>query len=384
MADADVFLNKAQRSAAAARKAQHIGEEKMVKKLMTSHPAIVKPVLAYAKQLVDAGAGHAAFSLPVACVPQDESAQPNPPAARPSTQTPLALTEQEVKEALSKPIARQYPFLNRLPVADLKNLLRYMEPILFSGFALQGLAPRGKRSVNKDMLAQLISYVTGLPFDQGLEGTYSSLLAAAEHMSQLNVANGNIGHSLSFPLSWEENGHYKVTEQAEPGYIVVHSKQLGDSMPLSLTSLGFPLERKLLVQKNWDEHQAILKCQENPSASLTLFMAFKGMAGKKRPMQMLDDLAEKRSAKSSKSSSPPSTSKASSTVSTNECMSLLDGLTAVIDKEEAMKKEDGEVIPVPAVERPPQSKPEIAKVIIPDEDDDDDEPLVPTELAKEE
>eukprot|EP00971_Amphidinium_carterae_P269548 5347368-Amphidinium_carterae.1 len=158
MADADVFLNKAQRSAAAARKAQHIGEEKMVKKLMTSHPAIVKPVLAYAKQLVDAGAGHAAFSLPVACVPQDESAEPSAPAARPSTQTPLAMTEQEVKEALSKPIARQYPFLNRLPVADLKNLLRYMEPILFSGFALQGLAPRGKRAVNKDMLAQLISY----------------------------------------------------------------------------------------------------------------------------------------------------------------------------------------------------------------------------------
>eukprot|EP00971_Amphidinium_carterae_P142894 2830864-Amphidinium_carterae.1 len=51
-------------------------------------------------------------------------------------------------------------------------------------------------------------------------------------MSQLNVANGNIGHSLSFPLAWEENGHYKVTEAAEPGFVVVHSKQLGDSLPL--------------------------------------------------------------------------------------------------------------------------------------------------------
>eukprot|EP00971_Amphidinium_carterae_P271106 5379924-Amphidinium_carterae.2 len=343
MADAEVFLNKAQRNAAAARKAQHIGEEKMVKKLMTSHPALVKPLLAYARQMVEAGAGNATFSLPVACVPQDEAAAPPPSTSRPSTQAPLSMTEDEVKEALNKPIARQYPYLNRLPVADLKNLLRYMEPILFSGFALQGLAPRGKRAVNKDMLAQLISYVTGLPYDQGLEGTYTSLLAAAEHMAALNVGNGSVGHSLSFPLSWEENGHYMVLEQSEVGFVVVRSKKLGDSQPVCLTTLGFPLERKLLIQKNWDELQAVLKCQENPSASLTLYMVFKGMGVKKRQLQALDDMAEKRSRKSAASTSPPSTSKASSVVSTAECNSLLAGLSAVIAEETAEKKKgDGE------------------------------------------
>eukprot|EP00971_Amphidinium_carterae_P322994 6419372-Amphidinium_carterae.1 len=106
------------------------------------------------------------------------------------------------------------------------------------------------------------------------------------------------------------------------------------------------------------------------------------MAGKKRPLQMLDDLASKRSSKSAKSTSPPSTSKASSAVSAGDCMSLLDGLAAVIEKEEEKKKDENEVIPVPIVEKDPQTKQNSATVFVANVDDSDDEPPVPTELAK--
>eukprot|EP00971_Amphidinium_carterae_P072372 1431697-Amphidinium_carterae.1 len=381
MADAEVFLKKAQRQATVARKAQHIGEEKTVKKLMTLHPGIVKPLLSYAQQLVDAGAGMGPISLPVACVPQGQGAEEKVAVAKTSTQCPLAMTEDEVKAALNKPIYRQYPNLNRLPVADLKNILRFMEPIVFSGFALQGLAPRGKRAVNKDTLAQLVSYVTGVPYDQGLEGTYTSLLAAAEHMSKLNVANGQLGHSLVFPLVWEEHGHYSVVELEEPGMVMVQSRRHGPSHSFSLSPMGFPLVRKLIIQKNWDETHAVLKCQENVDAMLTLCMVFKGNGVRKRPLGALHDGSSKRSRTTSCSGSPVSAAKqlSGSQGSAGDNDSLLDAMAENMKPKSA--QEDVDNIPVPADSPPASLSPVVVKKKV-QVIDDDDEPPVPTEVAQ--
>eukprot|EP00971_Amphidinium_carterae_P048031 945819-Amphidinium_carterae.1 len=145
--------------------------------------------------------------------------------------------------------------------------------------------------------------------------------------------------------------------------------------------MGFPLARTLIVQKNWDETQAVLKCQEKVDAALTLCMVFKGNALRKRPLAALQDAASKRSRASSYSASPNSTSKkiSDSQPSNGDCHSLLE---AMAENMAASKSgEEVEQIPVPPVSVALVVSPDVVKKHV-HVVDDDEEPHVPMEMAQ--
>ena len=199
----------------------------------------------------------------------DDKAMSSGPSPAPSKPVQVAEPdpdEGQVREETSAPAPAAAPSVphknfnkvENMPLVYLKSWLSKLEPIALAEPMLQAHTKHGKRQQNREFLAELLEFATGVqPWKQLFETTRSEAqVATFEHaMCDVYKKYGAVCKDLKLPPDWRADGYYRVVAGVDDQLYVEH-RFLGARVPLVDFGLSAASPADIDIQYNFSEHRA--------------------------------------------------------------------------------------------------------------------------------
>ena len=96
-----------------------------------------------------------------------------------------------------------------IPPRYMKWLLASMEPTSCGPYAIKGLIRKGGKEPPKELMAQLLEYMTDIPENYVL-GSLRKLSDVAAWLQSKNLVRARRARDIVFPIEWRSNGIYTV------------------------------------------------------------------------------------------------------------------------------------------------------------------------------
>lgn len=132
-----------------------------------------------------------------------------------------------------------------------------IEPVAFAEPQLAALCKHGRRDANRESLAQLLEYCTGIPPNKVLfdtNRTESTMEHFEKELYELNVQMGRRARDLVLPPNWMLCGHYDLTEEADK--VFLSHRRSGARVELDLQQLDAESIEDLTISENFSEARA--------------------------------------------------------------------------------------------------------------------------------
>jgi len=164
-------------------------------------------------------------------------------------------------------VPSKYWKFDAMSAIKLKEFLEFMEPVVFSKFAIRAIS--SKKGSSKSTLLELLEFATGLEPQHSIVGKLRSELVLKGELKALNEANGRRCQGLRLPPLWATQGVYRLLlDTAGPKKLLNQYTQKSIIVPESVEKKVASLER-CTIEQNWSENNAYL-LDEDGTATLKI------------------------------------------------------------------------------------------------------------------
>jgi hypothetical protein len=252
-----------------AREAQRAAQR--LRLLALRCPSILSEVLAAAERLAPQGVPPDPCISP-SSVPEASTPTPSSEVSevRRSNSVQEGQDPQEGSDLLMRPVERHAHKVSKLPMPDLKSLLRDMQPQLFTAWSLRSLQKKGARDVSREDLLRLVEYVTGVSPEQALGAGY--LRTVADVGEFLRAQRAQLGQdrmlTLSLPPDWQAHGIFVIQHKDHSsGSFVVRNRFTGVEVTLRVQQGQqiWDQDHPLMLEANWSDDRAKATVQDTPT-----------------------------------------------------------------------------------------------------------------------
>lgn len=156
---------------------------------------------------------------------------------------------------------RNYNCFRVSPIPDLMVSLTRAEPVAFSLANLLSLKTKDKRTVDKEILGELMEFISGIDLDYTFDPNARDANSKATIVAQLSKDGGRRGRDLTLPdIDWETDGIFSVTRGSHSSLVLGNRFSKKDVMIPKILLKGEKNGEALGVSKNFSETKVITHC----------------------------------------------------------------------------------------------------------------------------
>jgi len=154
-------------------------------------------------------------------------------------------------------VPSKYWKFDAMSAVKLKEFLEFMEPVVFSKFAIRAIG--SKKGSSKSTLLELLEFATGLEPQHSIVGKLRNEVVLKGELKALNEANGRRCQGLRLPPLWATQGVYRLLlDPPGPNKKLLNQyTQKSIIVPESAEKKVACLER-CTIEQNWSENNAYL------------------------------------------------------------------------------------------------------------------------------